>query len=116
MVSTKHTSNIVRALPGLVLRWIAAVAIGSLFFLPAAGAAIVYQVDPSNYRDVLPNLRPGDTLQLAAGTYTEGLPLWYLLGLPEAPIVITGPESGPPRFSWVGRGPIPSAYGVRAIS
>ncbi len=57
------------------------------------GTAI--QADPSNYRARLKTLGPGDTLHLAAGTYTR-LPLTNVNGTPEAWITITGPESGKP--------------------
>ena len=40
------------------------------------------QANPSNYLSLLPGLLPGDRLQLAAGTYTEGLNLWYKNGEP----------------------------------
>ena len=36
-----------------------------------AGGGAVISADPSNYRARLRNLKPGDTLSLAAGTYTR---------------------------------------------
>ncbi len=60
-----------------------------------AGAAII-PADPSNYRTLIPTLQPGDTLELAAGDYPDGLPITDLVGTPSGPIVITGPETGPP--------------------
>ena len=51
--------------------------------------------DPSNYRARLRNLKPGDTLSLAAGSYTR-LYISGLNGTPDAWITIHGPESGPP--------------------
>jgi hypothetical protein len=56
--------------------------------------------DPSNYLALLRTLKPGDTLVLAPGTYDDparpsGLAVFDLHGTPEAPITITGPESGP---------------------
>lgn len=62
--------------------------------------------DPSNYLGLIPTLRPGDTLRLAAGRYgvdangndttsPPGLPLFNLNGTASAPITITGPSSGP---------------------
>ena len=51
--------------------------------------------DPSNYRARLKTLGPGDTLQLAAGTYTR-LPITNVNGTAEAWITIAGPESGKP--------------------
>lgn len=54
----------------------------------------IYNGDPGNYRSLLDQLQPGDTLQLEAGTYTEGLPLNNLNGTAAAPIIIAGPENG----------------------
>jgi hypothetical protein len=51
---------------------------------------------PEDYRVTLRALQPGDTLQLRAGVYTDGLPIGYLHGTPEAPIIITGPNKGTP--------------------
>src|SRR5260370_23400391 len=56
---------------------------------------VVINADPSNYRACLRNLKPGDTLTLAAGTYSR-LPIIGLNGTPTAWITITGPNSGPP--------------------
>jgi hypothetical protein len=55
-----------------------------------------FQANPSNYRSLISGLLPGDRLQLAAGTYTEGLNLWNKNGEPGKCIVIEGPASGPP--------------------
>ena len=52
--------------------------------------------DPSNYLGLLPTLKPGDTLVLAAGTYTKGLPITDLNGTDAAWITVRGPASGPP--------------------
>jgi len=46
------------------------------------------QANPSNYKSLIPGLLPGDRLQLAAGTYTQGLNLWYKNGEPGKCIVI----------------------------
>ncbi len=62
-----------------------------------ANAAIV-PADPSNYRNLIPTLQPGDTLELAAGDYPDGLPVTDLEGTATDPIVITGPETGAPVF------------------
>lgn len=48
--------------------------------------------DPSNYRTVLSSLTPGDTMVLAPGTYSQGLPLSGMNGTAAEPIVIRGPE------------------------
>ncbi len=61
---------------------------------------------PSDYLAKLSQLRPGDTLLLSPGNYgvnaqgqdtasVPGLPLFNLNGTAQAPIVITGPDSGP---------------------
>ena len=60
------------------------------------GAAAVYQASPETYRALLPRLRAGDTLNLAAGDYRDGLPAHRLSGAPDEPIVIAGPERGLP--------------------
>lgn len=51
--------------------------------------------DPSSYRLLLRDLKPGDTLNLAAGKYPR-LYLAHLNGTPDAWITIRGPESDPP--------------------
>ena len=53
-------------------------------------------VTPDDYRQALPHLQAGDMLILAPGEYTRGLPLRNLAGTADAPIIITGPDSGPP--------------------
>ncbi len=54
------------------------------------------QATPSTYQSLLAGLLPGDRLQLAAGTYTQGLNLWNKNGQPSQCIVIEGPASGSP--------------------
>lgn len=54
------------------------------------------QATPSNYKSLIAGLLPGDRLQLAAGTYTQGLNLWNKNGQPNKCIVIEGPASGSP--------------------
>jgi hypothetical protein len=54
------------------------------------------QANPSTYRSLISGLLPGDRLQLAAGTYTQGLNLWGKNGQPNKCIVIEGPASGSP--------------------
>jgi hypothetical protein len=51
---------------------------------------------PSDYRSRIAGLIPGDRLLLAAGTYTQGLPLWNKHGQPGKCIVVEGPSSGSP--------------------
>ncbi len=55
-----------------------------------------YSVTPADYLHALPGLKPGDTLRLAPGHYTRGLPIRALHGEPGRPIVITGPANGEP--------------------
>lgn len=56
----------------------------------------VIHATPSNYLALLPALKPGDMLFLAAGNYiANGLPLFDLNGTPSRPITIMGPASGP---------------------
>lgn len=68
----------------------------SIFIFPGILFGAEYNVDPSNYRDYLSTLQPGDTLNLSAGQYTNGLSITDLVGTAGAPITITGPESGAP--------------------
>jgi hypothetical protein len=61
-----------------------------LVAMPAIGGVI--DATPANYGTALGNLKAGDTLRLASGTYTQSLPLQGLNGTAAAPIVIMGPE------------------------
>jgi hypothetical protein len=63
-------------------------------FALSAGATDV-PANPTNYLSLLSTLKPGDTLQLTAGTYTNQLPISGLNGTPCAWITISGPSSGP---------------------
>ncbi len=54
------------------------------------------QATPSNYRSLIAGLIPGDRLLLAAGTYTQGLPIWNKHGQASQCIVFEGPSSGSP--------------------
>ena len=61
----------------------------------------IIKVGPGNYLEQLRRLKPGDTLQLAPGSYGQvsdvpGLPLFNLHGTSDNPIVIEGPRKGPP--------------------
>ncbi|HYC90933.1 MAG TPA: pre-peptidase C-terminal domain-containing protein [Thermoanaerobaculia bacterium] len=51
---------------------------------------------PSDYRSKIAGLIPGDRLLLAAGTYTQGLPLWNKHGQAGKCIVVEGPATGSP--------------------
>ncbi len=59
---------------------------------PGSGWAEVYVTGPSNYRQHLKRLEPGDTLALQAGDYRQGLPIHNLRGKPQNRIHIAGPE------------------------
>jgi hypothetical protein len=63
--------------------------------LAQPGGAAVVNATPSNYGSLLNTLKPGDTLNLASGTYSR-LNIRNLNGVPDAWITITGPLSGPP--------------------
>lgn len=66
----------------------------------------VVAADPSNYLGLLSTLGPGDLLQLAAGTYPDGLPINDLHGEAGDCIVIAGPRPGyapGPRAVFTGR-------------
>ena len=60
----------------------------------AAANGVVHHVDPGHYLAALRALRPGHELHLAPGQYLEGLPVQFINGTAEAPIVITGPATG----------------------
>ena len=66
---------------------------------------------PGEYLGVLRNLLAGETLHLAPGQYTRGLPLHGLIGTAEEPIVIEGPES-PERAVFLAR---PGAHTVSLL-
>lgn len=57
--------------------------------------AEVYAATPENYKELLPQLKPGDTLSLASGEYPR-LALTDLRGKPNAWITVTGPASDAP--------------------
>ncbi len=59
-------------------------------------AAAEYHAGPSDYRTILPDLLPGDVLNLEGGLYTTRLNVRDLNGTPEAWITIRGPETGEP--------------------
>ncbi|WP_406696461.1 hypothetical protein V5E97_36270 [Singulisphaera sp. Ch08] len=59
-----------------------------------AAAGAVKFANPGNYRKALQSLAAGDTLQLAAGTYTAGLPITNCHGRVNDWITIEGPASG----------------------
>jgi hypothetical protein len=60
--------------------------------------ATVYNGDPSNYTALLSSLRPGDTLQLASGNYTQDLSISGMNGGAGVPIIIQGPMDQSAKF------------------
>lgn len=65
-----------------------------LFIVSTLHAGVVKHAKPDNYRRLLAELVPGDTLVLAAGVYERGLPVTDRHGTADAWITIQGPESG----------------------
>lgn len=55
--------------------------------------ARIINANPATYHALIHTLKPGDRLQLAAGDYTNGLPVHQLIGLPNRLIVIAGPTA-----------------------
>jgi hypothetical protein len=78
-----------------VICWIGVVTLLTVLTSVAA-TATERTAGPGDYRAALWTLKPGDTLRLKAGVYTEGLSIAYLNGTEAAPIVITGPATGAP--------------------
>ena len=68
-----------------------AVALVLALFAICAQAAVI-DADPSNYLGLVSSLSAGDTLQLASGTYTQGLILVGKAGTGSQPIIVVGPE------------------------
>jgi hypothetical protein len=64
--------------------------------LPAAVSAETYSATPADYQEQVNQLAPGDTLELAAGTYTDGLSIRGKNGTKDAWITIRGPSEGAP--------------------
>lgn len=67
-----------------------------LLCLHGSAAAADFRAGPEDYRNYLPQLKPGDRLLLQGGEYLRGLPLHGLQGSLGQPIVIEGPQKGPP--------------------
>jgi len=68
----------------------------ALVALPAAGRGAVLLATPSDYQSRIKDLKPGDTLELAAGTYTQGLSITGQNGAADAWITVRGPATGAP--------------------
>lgn len=69
--------------------------VGVVVLVASDARAAVVPADPSNYQELLATLQPGDTLALAAGTYTR-ITIDGLHGTSDAWITIEGPSSGDP--------------------
>lgn len=65
------------------------------FLVTAPATAAELNANPSDYRKILATLKPGDTINLAPGKYSQ-LTIAGLNGSPDAWITVTGPTSGPP--------------------
>jgi hypothetical protein len=74
----------------------------ALLFVTPFAVAQEIKANPNTYRLQLKGLKPGQTLVLEAGDYTDGLPISQLNGEEERPIVIRGPAQGK-RAVFVGR-------------
>ena len=58
----------------LLSLWLSSMSIGGKPVLAQlTDSGTLYLGNPSNYRDLLAQMGPGDTLELEAGTYTQGL-------------------------------------------
>jgi MYXO-CTERM domain-containing protein len=77
----------------------------ALLTLASTASAGDKQADPATYAGIVAGLVAGDTLHLAAGTYTQRLSLSQLNGTPSQWITITGPDSGPPAIFVADAGP-----------
>ena len=70
-------------------------AAGAISHLARLPGAAVLNANPSNYQSLIRGLKPGDTLNLAPGTY-HGLTISRLNGTEDSWITITGPSQGRP--------------------
>src|SRR5882724_10250159 len=67
----------------------------SLIASQSKAAAADIPANPTNYKNLLRTLKPGDTLTLAGGRYPR-LPIAQLNGTTDGWITITGPAAGEP--------------------
>lgn len=72
--------------------WLTTILSTTLLVAPILGQGAVIDANPASYRSVLASLNPGDTMALASGTYTSGLPITGVSGTAARPIVIRGPD------------------------
>jgi len=68
------------------------VASATLFAVCAHAATII--ATPADYTSKIPTLTPGDILEMQAGRYTSGLPVYNLNGTDAQRITIRGPATG----------------------
>jgi len=73
-----------------------------LLHVPSLAFSATYTGAPTNYRQLLSALAPGDQLLLEPGIYRDGLPIINVNGELGRPIAIVGPEQGP-RSVFIGR-------------
>jgi hypothetical protein len=66
--------------------------LGPSLGLSLAFAGTIYTVGPDTYLAKLKKLEPGAQVHLLPGEYKDGLPIKYLHGTSQAPIIISGPE------------------------
>ncbi len=90
--------------------------LGLILGAPMDGRAADIFADPADYSGKLSELEPGDTLHLAAGTYTDLLKVYSINGTPENWITITGPSSGDPAVFVADPGPCCNTVEIRNSS
>lgn len=76
--------------------WYAVLLLAVLLCTSSICTGKTYTVSPDNYLASLKKIGPGDHLQLQSGEYKQGLPIAYLNGTSQEPIVISGPANGSP--------------------
>ncbi|MCA8947309.1 MAG: hypothetical protein KDB29_13835, partial [Planctomycetes bacterium] len=90
----QRTAASSRAIRGLSWRFVVSCLL--LFGIATPLSAATISATPSDYQTKLAALNPGDTLQLAGGTYTNRLVIHGLHGNSGAWITIEGPATGTP--------------------
>jgi hypothetical protein len=110
MISTLAALRVRRA--AATVSWTLRSTLAALSLLPVAtlislgpAAAVTAKTlhgTPESYRKLIRQLKPGDTLLLAPGTYRDTLPLHRLAGSADAPIAIRGPRP-PDEARFLGR-------------
>jgi MYXO-CTERM domain-containing protein len=85
------------------------------FFVVRGTRAADLNADPTNYKSLIPTLKPGDTLHLAGGTYPR-LNVSNLDGTDTTWITIKGPDSGAPAVIEADPGPCCNTVEIRSSS